>query len=205
MPDLRLVVKCPIRASDERIEAFLRRKWLWLEKQLSFFKKYQHKKYVREYISGESYLYLGRQYKLMVERAFEDRVILSRGILHVYTIRPVSETAHTKKLLQYWYSERTIKYFHERFYEAFKRFDYRVQPALIIREMPKRWGSFIGNKSIVLNPRLIYTARECIDYVIIHELCHLCYKDHTKKFFEFLKRKYPEWERVKEKLEMYNI
>ncbi len=205
MPDLQLVVKCPHKASDERIDGFLRRKWLWLEKQLSFFKKYQHKKYVREYVSGESYLYLGKQYKLMMHRSSLDKVILSRGILQIYTTHSVTDSMHTKKLINAWYTEKTMDFFTGRFAETLKRFDYNFESKLIIREMPKRWGSFVGNKRIVLNPRLIYTARECIDYVITHELCHLQYKDHNKKFFLFLDKKYPGWKRVKEKLENYRI
>jgi predicted metal-dependent hydrolase len=205
MPDLRLVVKCPHGASEERIEAFLRRKWLWLEEQLGFFKKYQRKKYVREYVSGESYLYLGKQYKLMVQRSSVDRVILSRGVLQVYTIRTVSDTIHTKRLINAWYVEKTRNYFNERFEESLKTFDYETEPKLFIREMPKRWGSFVGNKRIILNPKLIYAARECIDYVIIHELCHVRYKDHGKEFFSFLGKKYPGWRKIKDKLELYAI
>ena len=55
-PDLQIIVKCPLKAESERIEAFLQKKWFWLEKQLSYFKKYQRKIYEKEYISGEGYL-----------------------------------------------------------------------------------------------------------------------------------------------------
>ena len=59
-PDLRIVLKCPHKTDADRVESFLKKKWFWLEKQLSFFKKYQRKIYAKEYISGEGYLYLGR-------------------------------------------------------------------------------------------------------------------------------------------------
>lgn len=204
-PDSRLIVKGPHHVSDERIEAFLRRKWLWLEKQLAYFKKFRRKVYVREYISGESYLYIGRQYKLLVERSPADRVILSKGLLRVYTTHPVSDAQHTKKLLNIWYSQKTADFFTERYEEMIKRFDYKESPRLVIRDMPKRWGSFLSTKKIVLNPKLMYAPRECIDYVVVHELCHIRYKNHDKRFFEFLGKKYPKWDRIKEKLEMYEI
>ena len=51
-PDLRIVLKCPENTTKEKIDHFLQKKWFWLEKQLSFFKKYQRKTYKREYISG---------------------------------------------------------------------------------------------------------------------------------------------------------
>ena len=82
-PDLKIILKCPHKADDQKIEAFLKRKWFWLEKQLSFFKKYQRNIYEKEYISGEGYLYLGRQYKLVVRRGKEDSVTLTKGKLLV--------------------------------------------------------------------------------------------------------------------------
>jgi predicted metal-dependent hydrolase len=200
-PDLSICVKSPYNANDERIELFLRRKWLWLEKQLSFFGKYQHKQYKREYISGESLHYLGRQYQLIVKHAAQDKVSLSRGILLVFTMRPVTDGRYTKKLVSQWYQERTREIFIERFEQVKNRFEYKCVPSLAIRDMKRRWGSFVDKNKIVLNPKLIYTSKDCIDYVIVHELCHVRYKNHNKTFFALLDKKYPRWEKVKEKLE----
>lgn len=200
-PDLSILVKCPYKADDARVEAFLRRKWFWLEKQLSFFGKYQHKQYKREYVSGESFHYLGRQYQLIIKRAAQEGVSLSRGILLVSSVRPASDGKYTKKLLADWYEERTREIFIERFEEVKNRFDYKHTPSLAIRDMKKRWGSFIGKNKVALNPKLIYVSKDCIDYVITHELCHARYKKHNKAFFAFLDKKYPKWEKVKEKLE----
>ncbi|MFA6458972.1 MAG: SprT family zinc-dependent metalloprotease [Candidatus Paceibacterota bacterium] len=200
-PDLHIILKCPERADAERIEAFLKKKWFWLEKQLSFFKKYQRRMYEKEYISGEGYLYLGRQYKLIVKRGKEDRVILSSGQLLVQTTRDVSDSRRNKKLIDAWYTEKTNIIFQDRFTEMVSRFDYKTAPKLSIREMKRRWGSYLNQDRIFLNPKLIHTSKDCIDYVIVHELCHMKYKNHDKKFFKFLKQKYPKWENVKEKLE----
>lgn len=67
--------------------------------------------------------------------------------------------------------------------------------------MKRRWGSFLSQDKVILNPKLIHASKDCIDYVIVHELCHLKYKDHNKKFWHLLDEKYPEWKKVKEKLE----
>lgn len=200
-PDLRICVKCPHKAGDERIELFLKRKWFWLEKQLKFFGKYQRKEYKKEYISGESFHYLGRQHQLVVRRAKEDKVSLLRGILMVYTTKPVSNGSHTKKLISEWYVAKTNQVFNERYGKMKEKFDYNKMPSLAVREMKRRWGSFVNKNKIVLNPKLIYMPKDYIDYVIVHELCHMKYKNHDKKFFKFLDEKYPKWEKVKEKLE----
>ncbi len=204
-PDLRIILKCPNKATDEKIEAFLKRKWFWLEKQLSFFKKYQRNVYEKEYISGEGYLYLGRQYKLVVRRGKEDSVAITRGKLLVFTTKTVGDGKYNRKLINAWFMGKTEKIFQERFEAMLAKFDYKNTPALGIREMKKRWGSFLNKDKIFLNPKLITTPKECIDYVIVHELCHLKYKNHNKRFFELFNKKYPKGKKVKEKLEILGV
>lgn len=205
MPDLSISLRSPHEASIDRIETFLKRKWFWLEKQLSFFRKYQRRLYPKEYISGESFLYLGRQYQLLVKQADRARVVLSKKQINLGTTGSVSDGGKNKKILEGWYKSRTINVFTTRLRVVAQQFGLREAPELIIREMPKRWGSLLSTGKIVLNPRLIYTSKECIDYVIVHELCHVKFKNHDKKFFELLEEKCPKWRKVKEKLEMYKV
>lgn len=201
-PDLKIILKCPIDASAERVEIFLRRKWFWLEKQLSFFKKYQRKKYKKEYVSGESFLYLGRQYRLLVKKSEENRVALTRGKIIIYSQNNVYDGGYNKKLLDGWYHVKMENIFTERISAVAVNFGYKQQSALIIKKMDKRWGSFLKSNKIILNPKLICASKDCIDYVVTHELCHSKYKNHDKKFFDLLEKKYPNWQKTKEKLEM---
>jgi hypothetical protein len=204
-PNLKIILKCPLDTDDKKIEAFLKRKWFWLEKQLSFFKKYQRSIYEKEYISGEGYLYLGRQYKLVVKHGKEDFVLFTKGKLMVSTTKLVSNGNYNKKLINAWFLKKTEKIFQERFLAMLSKFDYKNTPDLKIREMKKRWGSFLNKDKILLNPKLISMPKECIDYVIVHELCHLKYKNHDKRFFELFNKKFPKWERVKDKLEILGV
>ena len=71
--------------------------------------------------------------------------------------------------------------------------------------MKRRWGSFLNQDKVFLNPKLIHTSKDCIDYVIVHELCHMKYKDHDKRFYNLLTHKYPKWQKTKERLEMAGI
>ncbi len=201
-PELKIVLKSPFEADGERIEAFLKRKWFWLEKQLSFFKRYHRKLYEKEYVSGEGFLYLGRQHKLIVKSGAKDSVGLLRGELCIETTKAVANGAYNKKLLESWFKEKAEEVFKARFKEMLERFNYVNIPLLAMREMSRRWGSFLSDKKIFLNPKLIHTAKECIDYVIVHELCHLKYRNHDKDFWQLLAQKYPKWEKVKEKLEI---
>lgn len=204
-PDLQICLKCPREANAERIESFLRKKWFWLEKQLSYFRKYQRKIYQKEYVSGEGFLYLGKQYKLVVKKSNHGKVSLTKGLLMVYTPKNVQKGRYTKRLLDAWYKEKAERILSDR-YECMKlSFNYKKAPALYIREMHKRWGSFLGSSRIILNPKLIHTPKECIEYVIAHELCHMKYKKHNKQFYAYLNNMYPKWEKVKDKLEAFGV
>ncbi|MFA6375867.1 MAG: SprT family zinc-dependent metalloprotease [Candidatus Paceibacterota bacterium] len=201
-PDLKLILKCPIEVSPERIEIFLKRKWFWLEKQLGFFKKYQRKSYKKDYVSGEAFFYLGRQYRLLVKHTEKNRVALTNGKLIIDTQNSISNSNYNKKLLDEWYYKKMESIFPERITAINDRFNSKQPPKLIIKKMDKRWGSFLKNNKIILNPKLIYVSKDCIDYVITHELCHSKYKNHDKNFFNLLEKKYPNWQKTKEKLEI---
>lgn len=201
-PDLSIVVKCPIGASQSRTEDLLKRKWSWLEKQLAYFKKFQKTKGAKEYVSGESFLYLGRQYQLLVRRAAVDKVVLQKGKLVFYSSLSENNKNYTKRFVDQWYKNRTREIFEERFLAMYNKFGYAKMPRLKIQKLEKKWGSCFKGKVITLNPLLIQAPKNCIDYVITHELCHLQYKNHDKRFYALLDAKFPKWEKVKEMLEM---
>lgn len=201
-PNLNLILKCPENYSEIQIEKFLKRKWLWIEKQKQFFKKFKIKSEKKDYLSGESFLYLGRQYKLVVKKAKKSAVSLAQGKLILYTKNSVRDAVINKKLLKEWYANGIKIVFKERFNLMIKKFQYDFVPDLITRKMSKRWGSYLLKKKIILNPLLIKASKDCIDYVIAHELCHMRYKNHDKNFFKLLCSVIPDWKELKEQLEL---
>lgn len=71
-----------------------------------------------------------------------------------------------------------------------------------IGKMQNRWGSCSTKGKILLNPELIKAPKVCIEYVIVHELCQLVHRDHTKAFFDIQQTEFPEWKKWKNKLEV---
>lgn len=201
-PDMRILLKAPQGIKQNQIDAFLKKKWRWLDAQLAFFSKFNQKRYTKEYISGESFLYLGRQYQLKVKRANADKVRMIKGKLEVYTSADSYDGQYTKKLLDGWYKEKRDVVFNERYLQMLKNFELDNAPELHVRQMPRRWGSFVSKQKIILNPILIQAPKDCIDYVITHELCHMHHQNHGKQFWSLLDKKYPDWQKVKEKLEV---
>ena len=200
-PDTSVKVFAPIDTDLPIIEQHLKAKRKWIEKQQRSFQTYLPKTPPRQYIGGESFLYLGRQYMLKIEPSTAEEVKLYQGRLVVKTLNP--EATHIKKLLQQWYIARATilfnKLFEEQFY-LFKRFGLE-KPILQIKKMEKRWGSCTPQQKIILNPELIKAPIVCINYVILHELCHLVHHNHSQAFYQLLESFMPDWQKYKQLLE----
>mgnify|MGYP000081723780 CR=1 FL=1 len=200
-PNMQVVVRHPEESSEEEVRGFLKRKYRWLKKQLQFFEQFQVKQREREYISGESFWYLGRQYQLKVVETESEYVKLYHGKLEVGVIDTL-DRKRKQELVDRWFLDKRVEVFDERYAEMKKKFSETTFPKLLIEEMPKRWGSFRNGRAIVLHPLLIHAPKKCIDYVITHELCHMKYQDHSPEFFAHLESKFPKWQEVKDELEV---
>ena len=198
-PEMDVMVKAPADTSMEKVKEKIRKKAPWIIKQQSFFLSFQPKTPNRKYISGETHLYLGRQYRLQIEIGKEESVKL-KGKFIVVT---ASENTRTRTLLRDWYLQHARTKFHAvaaPLIDKFKK--HKVEPSsIVLRDMPTRWGSCTPKGKIILNPELIKAPKGCIEYVIIHELCHLIHLDHTQKFFDLQTKKMKDWEKWKMKLE----
>jgi len=76
-----------------------------------------------------------------------------------------------------------------------------MPPAMRLQTMKVQWGSCSPAGRLTLNPHLVKAPRECIDYVLLHELCHLKEHNHSRKFYMLLERHLPQWRRKKERLD----
>lgn len=198
-PDRTVEVNAPIDSNLEKIEEKVHKRAAWILKQQDYFLSFEPRNIVRRYVSGESHFYLGRQYKLLIVDSPEEKVKHTGRNIEVRT----NDIGNVQKILELWYLEKSKKWFSniaEPLIEHFKK--YNVSPSkLEIRKMHNRWGSCSTNGNILLNPELIKAPKACIEYVIIHELCHLVHRDHTKAFFDLQQKEFPEWRKWKNKLE----
>jgi predicted metal-dependent hydrolase len=201
-PSQTVVVKAPLEASDERINAFLRRKFRWVLKQKRYFLQFKVKPQKR-YVSGESFLYRGRSYKLLVRKTQQDEYVsLHHGTLTIFTALP-KQRSHNYNLLKEWYRDKARKVFSERLQACFTQFNHDKMPKLMVRRMTKRWGSYSAKtNTVILNQDLIKGSTRHIDYVITHELCHIVHNQHNQAFYSLLKSKLPQWEQLKAELEL---
>jgi predicted metal-dependent hydrolase len=198
-PEMEVLVKAPLDTSLIKVKEKIRKKAPWIIKQQSFFLSFQPKQSTRKYVNGETHLYLGRQYRLLLLTGDEESVKLKGKFIEVIA----RDRARAKDLLSEWYLQHAKVRFQsiaEPLIENFKK--HKVEPtSIVLRDMPTRWGSCTPQGKIILNPELIKAPRGCIEYVITHELCHLVYHDHTKRFFDLQSKEMNDWEKWKMKLE----
>lgn len=200
-PDTSVKVFAPLNTDLSVIENYLQAKRKWIEKQQKAFQTYLPATPPRQYIGGETFLYLGKQYMLKIETAITEEVKLYQGRLVVKTLN--SDTTYIKKLLQQWYVARATILFNKLFEQQFcllKRYELQ-KPILQIKKMEKRWGSCTPQQKIILNTELIKAPIACINYVILHELCHLVHHNHSQAFYQLLNQFMPDWQKYKQLLE----
>ncbi|HMT34518.1 MAG TPA: SprT family zinc-dependent metalloprotease [Chitinophagaceae bacterium] len=198
-PEMEVLVKAPTDTTLEKVKEVVRKKAPWIIKQQSYFLSFQPKTPQRKYISGETHLYLGRQYRLQINIGNEESVKLKGKFIEITAY----EKSRAKKLLTDWYLKHARTKFHliaAPLIDKFKK--HKVEPSsIVLRDMSTRWGSCTPKGKIILNPELIKAPKGCIEYVIIHELCHLIYHDHTQKFLDLQTKEMKDWEKWKMKLE----
>ncbi|MEW5798678.1 MAG: SprT family zinc-dependent metalloprotease [Bacteroidota bacterium] len=198
-PDLQVSVIAPHRAHRKKIEAILAKRAPWILKQQEYFLGFFPKQPPKKYVSGESHRYLGRLYRLKIHRGNRESVKLSGRFIHVECRKRTS----VKSLLKVWYNDRaSVRFgiYTEKWIAHFRK--YGVEPKRIIfKEMSKRWGSCTAKGNIILNTELIKTPKGCIEYVIVHELCHLIHRNHSQKFVDLQTKVMPDWELWKMRLE----
>ena len=207
-PDQRVVVTAPIEATEAFIQSSVKKRAGWIWQHLQDFANQKSDVLPRRYVSGETQFYLGRRYvlKVTVDPELPESVKLYRGKLNVNLTdkfdEPMHKAAEVKSLLDNWYQQKAKAVFYERLLAMLPRTDWvEGVPAFRLLSMKKQWGSCSTQGNLVLNPHLVKAPKECIDYVILHELCHIAEYNHSEQFWRLLTQVMPHWKEVKTQLD----
>ena len=201
-PDGRVIVDAPEDAAPDQVLGAVKKRSRWISQQVSAVRARLAHVLPREYVSGESLLYLGRRYRLkvLVEADTPPRAAM-RGAYIEVTI-PRREAALVRAALDGWYRMRAHSVLRERLQAVAAPLRWvRQLPPVRLQVMRVQWGSCSPAGRITLNPHLVKAPRECIDYVLLHELCHLQHHDHSPKFYTALDGHMPRWRAIKERLD----
>lgn len=202
-PDGSVHVSAPAGISPEWVAQQVLRKADWILRHLaSFASRPALAEPTRQYGAGSPHYYQGQSYSLRFAEARRAAVTLVGDELMLATPAPLTP-AQTEALLQAWYARQASREFAQALARVWPRFaEFQLAPpTLFVRSMRTRWGSCTPRTArIRLSPELVRARPGCLDYVLLHECCHLLVPDHSKAFYDLQTRLMPDWEHWKAEL-----
>lgn len=201
-PDGRVIVDAPLDAGEAQIKVAVSANARWVHKHVNEARLRLAGVLPREYVSGESLLYLGRRYRLRVSLADVDAVTVRIKGSFIEVLISAWDADAVRDVLLRWYRQRARVVFLARVEQMVASLRWvRHAPPIRIQSMKVQWGSCSPSGRLTLNPLLVRASWECIDYVLLHELCHLREHNHGPRFYRLLNANMPNWEITKVKLD----
>jgi predicted metal-dependent hydrolase len=195
-------VRAPLRVPLAQVYIFLHERWVWLQSQRQRFLE-QPAVIIFTYKDGEPFLHLGQQKMLRVFAAPRNYARAVGDELHIgMTAESRADASALPALVGNWQRREALNIFPERValcHAALAELNLKVTE-LKIRKMRSRWGSCTKSGTITLSLELVRMPLECIDYVVVHELCHLREFNHSPRFYELQARFFPDWKVRKQQL-----
>jgi predicted metal-dependent hydrolase len=192
-------VLAPSNLDDDRVAKIVRQRGPWILRKQAGYRELGGAPVIREFVSGETFHYLGRPYRLKVIR--NDQAVLTRisarGSTFIAPVLPdagpLVRRAAVRGALRHWYRARANVHFGDRLGLMAERLGV-VTPAIRVVDQSKRWGSCDASGRIRLNWRLIMAPMALVDYVIAHEACHVLEHNHSRRFWRSLEIIMPDYE-----------
>ena len=202
-PDQLVLVSAPRKVPVEQVQARVQKRAAWIVRQIDRFDRFQPVQPSRQYLSGETHIFLGRQYRLRIIPSNRFSITLSGRYILIHSRYPKNR-AHIRRMMDRWFLRRARQVLDSRFETCWQRFRHNrmPRPRLRLYRMKNRWGSCTQAGTITLNRDLVKAPVYCVDYAITHELCHLREHNHSKAFYDSLRRCMPDWERRKDRLDV---
>ena len=195
-----LQINVPFATSNADIESFIRSKYHWIQKIRNKHAK-QPTPRQANYEYGEHHYFLGKSYPLQLITAAKSKIELTNDSFLVFH----RKNSNIQNMLFAWYRQQAKNYFEVRTHQLQQQFNFPKIRQIKLRKMKARFGSCSSDAVITYNIHLIKAAPDLIDYVIIHELCHLIHHNHGKGFYQLQSRCNPQWRAHKTRLNEQNL
>ncbi len=194
--DCQIVLTAPPTVSDEYIQVFLKEKENWIREKITIIQSRKKRNPEKKFISGEYMEYLGKNYILKVIKSRKNSVKIEGEYFCLY-VNDTEDFKLKKMIAEKWFMEKTKSLFLQ-IIEKYEKIVKKQVTKLRLKKMKTRWGSCNHVKGYVnLNTELIKKRKECIEYVVFHELTHLIYPNHSNEFYNYIGSYMPDWEKRK--------
>jgi hypothetical protein len=190
--DRAINVRAPKGTDPDKIRRLVESKKLWLYEKLKNVQKYSSEQIVKEFVSGETVLYLGKRYRLEIEKSAEENIRFAGKFI----IAAVS-SERAGEVFKNWYNKQALIKLPARVEQYAKNLGVRYN-RIFISDLKYRWGSCTPKDNLNFNWRLIKAPMFVIDYVIVHELAHFLEPNHTARFWTIVEIQVPKYQKAKE-------
>lgn len=205
-PPKSITVMAPLDTNEEEIREAVKLKGAWIVQKLFEFRNIESKRVNREFVNGESFMYLGRNYSLQIhiDETLQNNssVKLFRGKFHVYVKEKDDELI--KEGMEAWYREKTEEQVKKRI-KYYQKFFSKKPTAIKVKEQKKRWASCTSNDELLFNWRCVMAKSTALDYIVVHEMCHMYYMNHSQEFWDLVASIMADYEVRKEWLRDYGV
>jgi predicted metal-dependent hydrolase len=203
-PDSSVIIRVPYRTSLKTINRLVQEKSAWIKKHQERYIEKEPSNLTRKYINGEMHLYRGKEYALKIEKSSKSYISFFDNVIEL-RLNNTNDPDEIKWVLYQGYKREASLLFPDILKRVLLKHDNQMfKPSgLIIRTMKRRWGSCSGKGVITLSTELIKLPDLYIEYVIIHELCHLKHHNHGSGYYKLLSEMFPEWKQVRQEMRRY--
>lgn len=205
-PTGKITIRAPYGTPKKTIEDLLNKKAGWIQKHLARYADYQRLAPDGAYSNGEPLLFLGKEYFLKLSESDNNYIHLSGTNIEA-GIKPPIEDNKVRMILDKWYLFQADKIVRSKTLDIIALHqEYGFTPSEIVtKKLKSRWGSCSSRGRITINSELVKLEMRFLEYIIIHELCHLKYHNHGKDFYRLLEQLVPDYKLVRQKLKKYII
>jgi predicted metal-dependent hydrolase len=192
-PAGRVRISAPLRMDKDTIRVFAIAKLGWIKKQQKKLRE-QERESEREYLNRESHYVWGQRYLLrVVEKEAPPSVQIKHSVL-VLSVRPGATDAKKKEILERWYREQIREIVPRLIAKGERIIGVKVQN-FYLQRMKTKWGSCSASaRTIRLNSELAKKPRECLEYIVVHEMVHLLERTHNRRFVSLMDQFMPRWQ-----------
>lgn len=204
-PPDKITVIAPKGVKEDEILRAVKGKSKWITQKLFQIREMEYLKRDRDYVNGESFIYMGRNYSLQIvlDKSYKvPQAKLFRGKLYVYTNSNDEEII--RLALEKWYKEKALQKVVERVSYYQKYFDL-VPNKVMIKDQKKRWGSCSGQRNLYFNWKCIIAPSPILDYLVVHEMSHMVHMNHSADFWNLVATILPDYEKRREILKNQGV
>lgn len=204
LPDSSVIVRVPYLTSFKTISKVIEQKAGWIIKHRDSYKEKEKSKINGSYVTGETHLFRGNESVFKIEKSSKVYVRFYEGTIEI-GLDKTDDARAIKWLLYHGYKNEALIVFPDILNKVLKKYEAQMfKPAgLVIRTMKRRWGSCSRKGIITLSTELIKLPDIYIEYVILHELCHLKHHNHGADYYKLLSKLFPEWKSIRKELRKY--